>query len=411
MSVQVHVVKSQMFNTEFWLGTLNFAAVAKYILPPEDQNWDPIFGKGEEEAQRKLNKRRVTSEMVPYLLANDDAFFSSLALVLVPLTGEYLVEGRDYRFEPSADQSKIGTLSIEDHVHMFPADGQHRSAAITEALRQDRGLYQQEVPVVFLPFRGKDKVRQLFSDLNLNAKPVSKTIGYAFETRDSVVVATKRVMREVPLFENRVNERTNSLPFKSPDVITMNTLVQAHEAILGEFFSVKAKGKTFRDHEGLQAIHHLDPMDDKVEPVAQRLTDVWEVVIGAIPEWEGVLTDHVTPGELREGKDEEDSKGYIFGYGIGWQAIALVAAALIRHKPEDWSEDLGRCIRAVDWRKGPHWNGIAMIGDRVNNTGPGIRATAGYLLEKGGFTDEDGNMIKSLLQNLATSRTTVDQAA
>ena len=152
-------------------------------------------------------------------------------------------------------------------------------------------------------------------------------------------------------------------------------------------------------------------MNGKVEPVARRLADVWEVVIGAIPKWDGVLTDHVTPGELREGKEEDGSNGYVLAYGIAWQAIGLVAAALIRHKPEDWSEDLTCCIRAVDWRKGPHSNGIAMVGERANNTGPGIRATAGYVLEKGGFTEDDGNMIKSLLQNLATSRTTVDQAA
>ena len=52
---------------------------------------------------------------------------------------------------------------------------------------------------------------------------------------------------------------------------------------------------------------------------------------------------------------------------------------------------------------------IAMIGDRVNNTGPGVRTTAGCVLRKAGFTGADGTDIKDLLdslertQNLATA--------
>jgi hypothetical protein len=78
---------------------------------------------------------------------------------------------------------------------------------------------------------------------------------------------------------------------------------------------------------------------------------------------------------------------YVFAYGIGWQAIALAAAALIKVDPANWKQMLADSLDAVNWRKGSHWNGIAMVGTRVNNTGPGIRATAGYLLEVGGVRD------------------------
>jgi DNA sulfur modification protein DndB len=52
-----------------------------------------------------------------------------------------------------------------------------------------------------------------------------------------------------------------------------------------------------------------------------------------------------------------------------------------------------------------------MVGDRVNNTGPGIKATTGYLLEKGGFKPEDGLMMKSHLEALAKSRESLPVAA
>jgi DNA sulfur modification protein DndB len=75
---------------------------------------------------------------------------------------------------------------------------------------------------------------------------------------------------------------------------------------------------------------------------------------------------------------------------IGWQALATAARALIKHRPESWQKDLEKTIKAVNWQPGPHWNGIAMAGDRINNTGPGINATAGYILESGGFKKGQG---------------------
>jgi DNA sulfur modification protein DndB len=67
--------------------------------------------------------------------------------------------------------------------------------------------------------------------------------------------------------------------------------------------------------------------------------------------------------------------------------------------------------QAVDWRKGPHWNGIAMVGERVNNTGPGIQATAGYVLRQAGLTAAEGTEIKDLLEALRRSETAVTMAA
>ena len=66
---------------------------------------------------------------------------------------------------------------------------------------------------------------------------------------------------------------------------------------------------------------------------------------------------------------------------------------MITHRPQTWKTDLAKAIQAVDWRKGPHRNGIAMVGERVNNTGPGIQATAGYVLRQAGLTAADGTEI------------------
>jgi len=389
MAIQISVVKGKTLSTDYWLGSLSFSAISKYVKLPENTDWDDVFGgKGGQEAQRKLAKTRVTNEIVPYLLNSDDAFFSSLALILVPASGKPLKEGSDFRFVPIAADGKIGTLEIDESVDMFPADGQHRAAAIIEALKQDRGrMTPQEVPVVLLPYVDKEKLRQHFSDLNLNAKPVSQSIGYAFESRDPIVIITKRIMKDVPLFEKRVNELSNSLAKKSPDVITMGTLVQAHHILLEALY-----GSKYKDESEITDLRQLDPADERVGAVAEKLRDVWEVVIDNIPEWDLLMNGKVSARELREGDEAKGTTGYVFAFGLGWQAIATAAAAVIKDERDDWSEDLAHCLRAVDWKKGSHWHGIAMVGDRVNNTGPGIKATAGYILRAGGLPADGGEV-------------------
>lgn len=98
---------------------------------------------------------------------------------------------------------------------MFPADGMHRSAAIIEALAEggetSRRLADQRVSVVLIPYEKPDEVRQLFADLNRNAKPVSQTVALNYEIRDPVVILSKRLAKEIPLFHERINMTSNSL--------------------------------------------------------------------------------------------------------------------------------------------------------------------------------------------------------
>jgi DGQHR domain-containing protein len=384
MSINMSCVKSRMLDTDFWLGTMTFAGVDRQILPPDDPRWDRIFGG--QDAQRKLVRSRVKATMVPYLLNNRDAFFNSLVVVLIPMDGSKLKEGRDYRFIPSAPGSDVGTLEIEDTVMMFIADGQHRREAIAMAVRDRVNLGIERVPVVFLAYEEPGRVRQVFSDLNLNAKPVSKTIGYAFETRDPIVVVTKRVTHDVPLFNGRVNEMSNSLSSRSPYVVTMNTLVACHKEILAAMFSTSVK-KVGAVSE-LEALTHLDPNDGAVASVSDKLAAFWNLVISRFPQWHQVMTSTLKPGEVREGVEGGDP-GFIFAYGIGWQAIAMAASSLIRRFPSDWEDKLTECLDLVDWsRENQEWNNVAMVGKRVNNTGPGIRDTADYILRAGGYLPE-----------------------
>jgi hypothetical protein len=48
------------------------------------------------------------------------------------------------------------------------------------------------------------------------------------------------------------------------------------------------------------------------------------------------------------------------------------------------------------------WHGVAMVGTRMNNTGPAIRATAGYILNEAKITS--GGAAKYIERSLASVR-------
>lgn len=414
MAHLIKAVKGSFFDTPYWSGKMKLAAISNVIKPPADPMWDEIFEGSS--AQRDLTRSRVMNEMVPYLLTPDyHPFFSALTLILVPVDGEHLVEGVDFKFKTDSENGDVGELVIEDQVLLFPADGQHRQAALAEAFRQRRSLATEEVPVILLPFESVKRVRQLFSDLNLNAKVVSKTLGLTYESRNPVVVVAKRVMKEIELFGNgkRVNTKSNSLAAKSPAVISMNTLVEVTSAILAAQLGTKVKD--LKGHEAMVAIENADPSDEAVAEIAQPVIDAWEVIVDAFPRWQDVIDGALTPGQLRDGIKSDEGEmiedGYVAAFGIGWQALGLIAAAVIRIEGDDWSEQLECAVGSVNWQKGPQWNGTAMVGGRVNNTGPGIRNTAGYVLDKAGYGETDDTEARSLIDGARQARQAAAEVA
>jgi DNA sulfur modification protein DndB len=376
-------VKGEQNGTEYFLTTLEYGEVDSLVELPEE-----YFGKqllnGDLPMQRELNWSRVRNQMREYLLNGDYPFYSALTLFIVPRDLEPLEPGEGYEFRPassgSIDENKYGQLIVRSSCILFPGDGQHRAASIKEALRDDKSLASVQIPVVLIPFHSKERVRQMFADLNLWAKSPGKTIGLAFESRDPIALITKAVIKEVPLFDQRVNLRTNSLSKKSPHVITMNALFESNKLLLN------ALG------EELDGLRSRQPGDEAVGAVAQRLEKVWSIIIECLPEWKDVMSGRTKPGELRE--------DFVYAHGIGWQAIAHAAAALIRTYPDRWAQLLRRGLVAIDWhRANQDWQGVAMVGTRINNTGPGIRATAGYILKQAGVTGEDAEPYATALKN------------
>jgi DNA sulfur modification protein DndB len=394
-------IRGKQGDRDYYLSSMTYGEVAKLVDLPDERAFDRLLT-GTSDMQRKLNWSRVRGEMKDYLVKNKDAFYSALTLFLVPLDlTSPLQEGKDFVFEPDGADPARGTLKVFGTAVFFPGDGMHRSASTREAIKQDHTLASRQLPVVLLVYRGKDDIRQLFSDLNLHAKPVNKTIGRAFETRDPVVVVTKRVAEDVELFQGRVNMMTNSLSASAPHVITLNALYEGTRSILAAQLGCGVKELA----DKLEHVSSLPPTDPDVGKQAASVVEVWDVIVGALPEWQTVIDGKAKPGDLRE--------KYIFAHGLGWQAIAVAAGAIIRDDGDGWDQTLTDALKKINWARmvpnkdpgtgevkkdattgevklvaNPVWQGIAMVETRVNNTGPGIQATAKYIAEQAGIATE-----------------------
>jgi hypothetical protein len=122
-----------------------------------------------------------------------------------------------------------------------------------------------------------------------------------------------------------------------------------------------------------------------------------------IPIWKDVISGSKKPAEVRA-----DS---IVGYGVGWQAITKAAAAVISAFPDSWEAEIKAVLSKIEWHQSnPDWQDTCMIGKRVNNTGPAVKATAGYILQKGGVPDAKNPYLQNYLDS-KTSALEAKQAA
>lgn len=356
----LEVVEGRQGLHRYFAGALTWGELDRLVTFPENlvRELDE-----DQEMQRSLARKRIT-DLVEYL-REDDHFFSALTLIMLPRHLEHPVEdSSDFSFEPHQKDgfvAKTGTLRFSGSIRLFPADGQHRARAGIRALTTNPTLADECVPVVLLPYVNPDQVRQLFSDLNLNAKPVNKTIGYAFDSRDPISRMAKQLASDIPLFVGRVNRRTNSLPRSSTNVVTLNTLVEGTRSILEGLTKRMGSG----DPRELLGEEHFDE-------VYQEVRDIWQTLIDAFPDWQWLMEGKVSAGDLRD--------RFVFPHGLGWLALTSLVGSLLQDG-DGWREAFARTVTSIDWtRSSTDLKGLAVYDGKISNTRTSVKATTDFAL-------------------------------
>jgi len=279
-------------------------------------------------AQRTLNKSRIP-EIARYVVENPkDYIFSSITAS---------VDG-DIAFVPYGQEGtsrNLGTLKIPMTARFLINDGQHRRAAIEEALKQRPELGEETLSVVFLHDAGLRRSQQMFADLNRHAIRPTKSLGILYDRREPMADLVRQVVDEVSVFRDLTEVEKTTISNRSNKLHTLSAIYQATQTLLG-----KTKRSKVSEEEVKLAIEY------------------WEEVGKNIPDWQLAVKKSVGCAELR--------RDYIHAHGIAVQAIGGAGAALLAEEPKHWKKRL-TALRKINWaRNNPEWEDIALVNGRVS---------------------------------------------
>lgn len=290
-------------------------------------------------AQRSLNKARIP-ELARYILDNTASYvFSALTASVDADVAFYpLVEAE----EPG---DRVGTLRIPMSARFVINDGQHRRAAIQQALADYPELGDETIAIVLFLDVGLSRCQQMFADLNRHAVRPSKSIGVLYDSRDQMSIITKQVVFGSQLLRDLTELETSNLAARSRKLFTLSALYNANKSLLEAF--------------------ELESLEHRTELASAY----WERVIRYFPEWQQVHKRLVTAGEIR--------RDFIHSHGIVLHALGKIGATLLARdtEPATWDTSLG-ALPEIDWRRtNPAWEGRATLGGRVSKSAANVLLT------------------------------------
>lgn len=293
-------------------------------------------------AQRSINLSRVP-EIARYIVANSDSYtFSAItASVDGKISFEALSTG-------SAVAFRMGTLSIDMNARFIVNDGQHRRAAIEQALALKPELGDETIAVVFFHDRGLQRCQQMFADLNRHAVKPSPSLNILYDHRSAAGGIAKHLSVTAKVFRNLIETERSSLSQRSRKLFTLSAL---HFAV-GEMLSEK----------------ELEDFDR----ASKKCLEYWDVVGDLIPEWVHVRNGKMTAGEVRQ--------DFIHSHAIVLQALGRIGRCIYKDETPNLPNALSGLAK-VDWSRKNirQWEGRAMIGGRMSKNSQNITLTCNQL--------------------------------
>lgn len=263
----------------------------------------------EHRAQRILNKARIP-EMATYIVNNPkDYVFSSLT---ASIDGDFEFSAINAEFD-----DKIGNLKVSMDSRLLINDGQHRRAAIEEAIKAVPELEDETISIVLFIDEGLKRSQQIFADLNKHAVNVSKSIGILYDSRDPIAMITKSLLEENNYLKHFTDKENPSLSKFSPKLFTLSSINETNKKLLNK----------------------LNTNDPKV---INFVKEFWDVLCENIKEWQFVFNKETSAAHFRT--------DYISSNGVVLEALGLVGNHLYKNNPYDWKKILSN-IKHIDWHR------------------------------------------------------------
>jgi DNA sulfur modification protein DndB len=227
-------------------------------------------------------------------------------------------------------------------------DGQHRRAAIQEALKKEPRLGDESISVVFFIDKGLERCQQMFADLNRHAVKPSKSLGLLYDHRDENVQLTKRLVLQSPFFSNLVEMEKTSLSPRSRKLFTLSAIHSANQALI--------QNRQFTNSD----------------EILKTCRVFWESISEKITEWQLVKNSKITSGDVRQ--------DFVHCHAILLQALGVMGNKLSERNKNEQKMMLEK-LQRIDWSRSNArvWEGRAMIGGRMQKASNNITLTANYL--------------------------------
>jgi len=314
-------------------------------------------------AQRGINTQRLP-ELVNYVVGNRDNYvFSALTASI-----GYSEEPVEFELYPGIPGESIGNLSIPITAPILVNDGQHRRAAIIEALKLDPTLREESIALVLFMDKGLERSQQIFADLNRYAIRPSASIGILYDHRDPLAGITRTVISQIPWLHDVVEVEKSTLGPRSRKLFTLSALFTGTRSLL----------------------NGIEVDDSQLVKIACAF---WEGISMGFPDWREISTRRVASAELRE--------QFIYCHGLTLHAMGELGNALLKQNIEvDWTA-VGLRLSEIDWRRSNTalWEGRAMVGGRVQKGSQNLVLTANVLRKHLGLrlSEEQENAERALL--------------
>ena len=302
-------------------------------------------------AQRILSRTRVP-QIASYLSENRDEYtFSSLCAS---------VDG-ELEFTPASEGDRfrnVGILSIPMDARVLLNDGQHRRAAIEEALKTRSELENETISVVLFADRGLRRSQQMFADLNKNAVRPSGSLNVLFDHRSPLARLSQHVFETVPFMQRHLEVERTTLSNRTTKLYTLSSLNQAHGWLAG------------RDAARFG------------ESTTQLAVGYWIRLHEVIDDWRLLDAGTLAAADLR--------RKTVHAHGVMLQAFGLLGGELLEKRASSWKTDLGR-LKGMDWSRDSTsiWGNRILNGTRINGQKRAVLLGAGVLLRRVGLDADE----------------------
>ena len=321
-------MKGVQANSEYYVCMIPLGILSRIFI---DESSDTL---PEFRAQRRLNKQRIP-EIRDYMLNNRDSYvFSALAAS---------VDGR-ITFLPTSLMGNIGELEIDISAAFLINDGQHRKAAIINAIESDASLKDETIAVVIYKDKGLKRSQQMFTDLNKHAVNASKSLNTLYDSKDPMAIMTKQVVDQIPFLRKYTDKEKDNLASYAAKLFTLNVLYDANKRII------------------------KNPSED-ITTETQFLINFWDSIVKNMRDWNEMDRGDLSKKELRG--------AYISLRGVTIHAFGKLGHYLFLHPEYDLDKSL-KGLSKIDWTRSnlECWENRAITNNgRINRNEKGIFLT------------------------------------